>query len=75
MASYDDQKASNKVHHDWITKVYTWMGYPKRVVKIIGTMIRKWRTKLEVSRDRKKEISRWIAIKCGFLQEDSFSPV
>ena len=57
VAYYDDQKASDKVHHDWMIKVYTWMGYPERVLKIIAVM-GKWRTRLEVSGDGKKEFSR-----------------
>ena len=46
------------MHHDWMMKVYTWMEYPERLVKIIGTIMEKWRTRLKLSRDEKKEISR-----------------
>ena len=44
------------MHHDWMMKVYTWIGYPKNVVKIFRTMMEKWQTRLGVSRDGKKEI-------------------
>ena len=42
------------------------MGYPERVVKIMVNHDEK--TRLKVSRDEIKEISRWITFKCGFLQ-------
>ena len=35
----------------------------------------KWKTRLELWKDREKCVSRWIDIKCGFLQGDSYSPV
>jgi len=75
VAYYDYQKAYDKVHHDWMTKVYRWMGFPERVIRIIECMMSGWKTKLEVNSGRTKETSRWIEIKRGFLQGDSFSPV
>ena len=57
VAYYDYQKAFDKVHHNWMVKVCTWMEYPENFVKIIGTMMEKWRTRLEVCRDKKTEIS------------------
>ena len=36
--------------------------------------MRKWETKLEISRDGEKMVSRWIQILCGLLQGDSYSP-
>ena len=35
VAYYDYQKAYDKVHHDWMTKVYRWMGFPQGVVQVI----------------------------------------
>ena len=72
MAYYDYQKAFDKVHHNWMVKVCTWMEYPENFVKIIGTMMEKWRTRLEVCRDKKTEISIWITTKYGFLQKKQF---
>jgi len=75
VAYYDYQKAYDKVHHDWMLKVYNWMGYPQKVIDVIATLMGKWWTRLEVNRNGIKERSRWIEIKRGFLQGDSFSPV
>ena len=72
VAYYDYQKTYNKVHHDWMMKVYTWMGCPESIVKIIRIVIENWWISLKVSKDGKKEISKWLAIN---LQGDSFSPV
>ena len=36
--------------------------------------MRKWETKLEISRDGEKMVSQWIQILCGLLQGDSYSP-
>eukprot|EP00112_Aurelia_sp_Birch-Aquarium-sp1_P016078 Seg361.8 transcript_id=Seg361.8/GoldUCD/mRNA.D3Y31 product="hypothetical protein" protein_id=Seg361.8/GoldUCD/D3Y31 len=35
----------------------------------------KWKTRIEIWRNGEKCVSRWIDIKCGFLQGDSYSPV
>jgi len=75
VAYYDYQKAYDKVHHDWMLKVYRWMGFPEDVVKVIEHMMKGWKTKLEITKERTKETSRWIRIRRGFLQGDSFSPV
>ena len=75
VAYYDYQKAYDKVHHDWMTTVYKWMGFPQGVVRVIEHLMSGWRTKLEVRTENGKEMSRWIDIKRGFLQGDSFSPV
>ena len=37
--------------------------------------MRKWKTRLEIWKNRRKSISRWIDFMCGFLQGDSYSPV
>ena len=34
-----------------------------------------WKTRLEVKDDGKIKVSRWINIRKGFLQGDSYSPV
>ena len=45
------------------------------MIKLIEHMMKGWRTKLEVTAGKEKNTSRWINIRRGFLQEDSFSPV
>ena len=56
-------------------RVYEWMGIPKSVCKVIEQLMIRWKTRLEVSDQGKKVYSRWIEIKRGFLQGDSYSPV
>ena len=75
VAYYDYKKAYDMVHHDWMLRVYRWMGIPQKVCQVIGKLMRLWKTKLEVYRNGEKKISRWITIKKGFLQGDSYSPV
>ena len=38
-------------------------------------LMNKWKTRLEVSNGSRKELRRWINIKRGFLQGDSYSPM
>ena len=75
VAYYDYQKAYDMVHHDWILRVLEWMKVPDKIRKVIRNIMSRWKTRLEVRRDGNKDISRWIRIKRGFLQGDSFSPV
>ena len=77
VAYYDYRKAYDMVHHDWMLRVYEWMGIPKSVCKVIEQLMVRWKTRLEVfgQGKKKKVISRWIEIKRGFLQGDSYSPV
>ena len=51
------------------------MGFPEKVVQVIQQLMCRWKTRLEVIAKGKKETSRWINIRRGFLQGDSFSPV
>ena len=60
------------VRHDWITRVYVWIGVPENVVNIIVKLMEGWKTRLE---DGKGLRSRKINIRKGFLQRDSYSPV
>ena len=75
VAYYDCPKAYDMVHHDWMLRVYEWMGIPKSVCKVIEQLMVRWRTRLEVFDQGKKVVSRWIKIKRGFPQGDSYSPV
>ena len=75
VAYYDYQKAYDMVHHDWILRVLDWMKVPVKIRMVIKNIMSRWKTRLEVRKDGDKDISRWITIKRGFLQGDSFSPV
>ena len=75
VAFYDYRKAYDKVHHDWMLRVYQWIGIPREVVQLILVLMEKWKTRLEIWTNGKKTISRWIDIMCGFLQGDSYSPI
>ena len=75
VALYDYQKAYDKVHHDWMIRVYEWIGIPTVVISLLRELMNKWKTRLELWKDGEKCVSRWIHIKCGFLQGDSYSPV
>ena len=75
VAYYDYRKAYDMVHHDWMLRVYEWMGIPKSVCKVIEQLMVRWKTRLEVFDQGKKVVSRWIEIKRGFQQGDSCSPV
>jgi len=33
-----------KVHHDWMTRVYEWIGIPRSVIKLIDELMSKWKT-------------------------------
>ena len=75
VAFYDYKKAYDKVHHDWMLRVYEWVGIPKEIIQLLKNLMSKWKTKLEIWKEGKKTTSRWINILCGFLQGDSYSPV
>ena len=51
------------------------MGIPEKVMGVIKAMMEGWQTRLEVNDKGKVKTSRWINIRKGFLQSDSYSPV
>ena len=75
VAFYDYKKAYDKAHHDWMLRVYRWIGIPDEVIKLISSLMELWKTRLEIWSKGEKITSRWINILCGFLQGDSYSPV
>ena len=75
VAFYDYKKAYDKVHHDWMIRVYEWIGISENVIKLIEELMDKWKTRLEIWNGNEKVTSRWLNITCGFLQGDSYSPV
>ena len=75
VAYYDYKKAYDMVHHDWMLRVYKWMGISDRVCNVLKVLMGLWKTRLEISVGGIKQTSRWISILKGFLQGDSYSPV
>ena len=75
VAYYDYKKAYDSVHHDWMLRVFDWIGIPNDIRLVLQELMKRWKTRLEVWDDNKKCVSRWINISCGFLQGDSYSPV
>ena len=72
VAFYDYRKAYDMVRHNWMLRVYRWMGVPEKVVNVLSQLMEGW---LEVTDKGKVKTSRWIKIRKGFLQGDSYSPV
>ena len=72
---YDYQKPYDMVRHDWITRVFTWMGYPSKLINVLKQLMDGWKTKLEVNDGGEIKTSRCIRILKGFLQGDSYSPM
>ena len=70
VAFCDCKKAYDKVHHDWMLRVYRWVGIPDEVIKLISNLMELWKTRLEIWSKGEKMTSRWINIACGFLQGD-----
>ena len=52
-----------------------WMGVPEKVVNVLSHLMKGWKTRLEVTDKGETKISRWIKIRKGFLQGDSYFPV
>ena len=75
VAFYDYKKAYDNVHHDWMLRVYQWIGIPADVIRLISTFMDLWKTRQEVWSKGEKLTSRWTNISCGFLQGDSYSTV
>ena len=72
---YNYKKAYDKVHRDWMLRVYRWVGIPDDVIKLISNLMELWKTRLEIWSKGEEMASRRINIAYGFLQEDSYSPV
>ena len=75
VAFYDYQKAYDMVRHDWIIRVYRWMGIQEKVVKVLTKLMKGWKTMLEVTQNGKVKTSRLFNILKGFLQGESYAPV
>ena len=75
VAFYDYKNAYDKVYHDWILRVYSWMGFPANVISLQRQLMNYWKTRLKILNEVKKKANQWIDIMCSFLQGDSYSPV
>ena len=75
IAFYNYKKAYDEWHHDWMLRVYSWMGLLANVISLLRQLMRSWKTRLEIWSEGERKVSRWIKIVCGFLQGDSYSPV
>ena len=49
VAFYDYRKAYDMVRHDWMLRVYRWMGVPEKVVNVLSQLMEGWKTRLEVT--------------------------
>ena len=56
-------------------RIYQWMGVPEKLIEVVKKLMKRWKTKPEVTENRKKIVSRLINVTRCFLQGDSFSPV
>ena len=57
VAFYDYKKAYDKVHHDWMLRVYKWIGIPDEVIELISNLMEFWKTRLERwSKGEKRQI-------------------
>ena len=53
MAYYDYKKAYDKVHHDWMIRVYEWIGIPAVIISVLKALMNKWKTRLKLWKDGK----------------------
>ena len=74
IAFYDYQKGYNIIRHNWMARVYQWIEASEEVVNIMVKLMEGWKSRLEVTEDR-KVLGRKISIKKGFLQGDSYYQV
>ena len=58
VAYYDYRKAYDSVHHDWMLRVFDWIGIPNDIRLVLQELMKRWKTRLEVWDDNKKCVSR-----------------
>ena len=68
VAFYDYKKAYDKVHHDWMFRVYEWIGIPKEVIELIYQLMSKWNKRLEIWNKGEKFTCGWTEILCGIYK-------
>ena len=69
VAFYEYRKAYDTVHHDWMLRVYEWIGIPNEVINLISQLMKMWKTRLEIWSEGKKVTSRSIDILLDFYKE------
>ena len=76
VAFYDYKKAYDKVHHDWMLRVYKWIGKPDNVITLLSSLMREWKVRLEIQKDGKKQSVDGLIlcvvyskVKCKLLQQ------
>ena len=62
VAFYDYKKAYYKVHHDWMLRVYKWIEISDNEITLLSSMMRKWKTRLEIQKDGKKKYQQQLRI-------------
>ena len=72
---YDYQKAYDMVRHDWMTRVYHWMGIPGKVIMVLRKLKEVWKTRLDAAYCGNVTMSRSISNASGFLQGENYSPM
>ena len=45
---YNYKKVYDKVHHDWMLRVYKWVGIPDEMIELISNLMELWKTRLEI---------------------------
>ena len=48
VAFYNYKKVYDKVHHDWMLRVYKWVGIPDEMIELISNLMELWKTRLEI---------------------------
>ena len=41
VAFYNYKKAYNKIQHDWMLRIYKWIGIPDNVITLLNLLMRK----------------------------------
>ena len=54
VAFYDYKKACDEVHHDWMIRVYEWIGIPRNVIRLIEELMSKWKTRVKSGMEGKR---------------------
>ena len=75
VAFYDYEKAHDMVRHEWMTRMYQWIGVLKKVVNVVVKLTEEWKTRLEVSEDGNVLTSRKINVRKRLMKGDSYSSV
>ena len=55
VAFYEYKKAYDKVHHNWMLRVYSLMGLPTNVINLLRQLVSYWKTRLEIWNEEKRK--------------------